>query len=64
MEHVNPNPNPCCRVRWEVEEMLAPSSTKTVTVRRTLAASTAMLTASGRALAKRANCCCRAEVSA
>jgi hypothetical protein len=51
-------------VRWEVEEMLAPSSTKTVTVRRTLAASTAMLTASGRALAKRANCCCRAEVSA
>ena len=47
----------------EVEEMLTPSSTKMVTVRRTLAASTAMLTASRRAPATLANCCCRAEVS-
>ena len=37
-----------------VEAMVAPSSTKMVTVRRTLAASTAMLTASGGAPATRA----------
>lgn len=47
----------------EREEMVAPASTEMVTVMRTLAASTVMLTASRLATTKFAICCCRAEVS-
>ena len=47
----------------DMEEMVRPASTTMVTVMRTLAASTVMLTASRLAPTTLAICCCRAEVS-